>query len=311
MAQLSAAWEKPEFDPLLRPLIERAVQMDEDLSILQHNLNRSRHRLLRRMPVDYDSWADDLERAAGHVVMQEFDRADALLARWSWSFSAGELDETGMWLCGRSLMLMGDAQRDRGHLTGPWSAGFWYARAGEVFSHLHEERRLAQAALALTVVDEMTGQVVTAADRYRSLSQDERLSRRDRARAQLWMGTSLTKQQQHEDAVSTMVGAARAFDDLNEPDDWAVSQQKIGLALRSSGQLDDALHHIEIARDLGHQLMPLQRVRLDTAHAHCLLSDRETRTEGHAMLARSRDVAARHGLAHQLRSIESIGAQFD
>jgi hypothetical protein len=54
---------------------------------------------------------------------------------------------------------------------------------------------------------------------------------------------------------------------------------------------------------------PLQRVRLDTAHGHILLSDPATRDDGRAVLDRAATMAAQYGLSHQLRSIEGIRAE--
>ncbi|MFJ4920870.1 hypothetical protein [Streptomyces sp. NPDC088725] len=49
-------------------------------------------------------------------------------------------------------------------------------------------------------------------------------------------------------------------------------------------------------------------MRLDTAHGHILLSDRDTRDDGLVVLDRTAKVAAQFGLVHQLRSIEGIKA---
>ncbi|WNI15317.1 hypothetical protein [Actinacidiphila sp. ITFR-21] len=51
---------------------------------------------------------------------------------------------------------------------------------------------------------------------------------------------------------------------------------------------------------------PLQRVQIETAHAHILLTDPATRSSGHAVLDRASAIAARYGLRHQLRSIKSV-----
>ncbi|WP_211264100.1 hypothetical protein [Streptosporangium amethystogenes] len=51
---------------------------------------------------------------------------------------------------------------------------------------------------------------------------------------------------------------------------------------------------------------PMQRVRLETAYGHVLLSDRATVDDGVLILDRAAREAAQHGLAHQLRSIEGI-----
>jgi hypothetical protein len=50
----------------------------------------------------------------------------------------------------------------------------------------------------------------------------------------------------------------------------------------------------------------MQRVRLATAHAHILLTDTATATNGHALLSEAAQLAAESGLSHQLRAIEAI-----
>ncbi len=52
----------------------------------------------------------------------------------------------------------------------------------------------------------------------------------------------------------------------------------------------------------------MQRVRLDTAYGHILLSDPATRDDGLLVLGQAIRTAARYGLVHQLRSIEGIKA---
>ncbi len=52
----------------------------------------------------------------------------------------------------------------------------------------------------------------------------------------------------------------------------------------------------------------MQRVRLDTARGHILLSDAATRNDGLLVLDQVVKVAAQNGLVHQLRSIEGIKA---
>jgi hypothetical protein len=50
----------------------------------------------------------------------------------------------------------------------------------------------------------------------------------------------------------------------------------------------------------------MQRVRLTTAHAHILLTDTATITNGLALLSEAAQLAAESGLTHQLRAIETI-----
>jgi len=62
----------------------------------------------------------------------------------------------------------------------------------------------------------------------------------------------------------------------------------------------------DIAVTSGVSVTPLQSVRLSTARAHILLSDRATSTEGLALLEQAAWLAGANGLSHQLRSIQSI-----
>ncbi|MGW9240808.1 helix-turn-helix domain-containing protein [[Kitasatospora] papulosa] len=130
----------------------------------------------------------------------------------------------------------------------------------------------------------------------------------DIPRARLWVGTALSKDGNHEYASRVMQAATRDFEDLQEPDDWSVAHQKLALAARGAGDLTQALHFIDIARHCGTTESPMQRVRLDTAHGHILLSDTATRDDGHLVLDQAAKVAAQYGLVHQLRSIEGIKA---
>ena len=135
---------------------------------------------------------------------------------------------------------------------------------------------------------------------------DDRLSRRDRARARLWGGTALSKHGNHDYAARVMLAATRDFEDLAEPDDWSVAHQKLALAHRGAGDLTQALHFIDIARSTATTDSPMQRVRLDTAHGHILLSDPATRDDGLHVLDKAAKMAAQYGMSHQLRSIEGI-----
>lgn len=103
-----------------------------------------------------------------------------------------------------------------------------------------------------------------------------------------------------------MARATREFEDLGEPEDWSVAHQKLALAYRGAGDLTQALHYIDIARQSGTVDSPMQRVRLDTAHGHILLSDPATRNDGLSVLDQAAQVAQQYGLSHQLRSIEGI-----
>jgi hypothetical protein len=170
---------------------------------------------------------------------------------------------------------------------------------------------VAQLDLSLAVVCEMSGELGRAASQYEALAVDERLGRRDRARARLWVGTAVGKDGHHDHAIQVISAAIGEFEDLGEHDDWSVAHQKLALAFRGAGQLAKAARFIGIARDAATLESPLQRVRLEAAHGHVLLSDRATRDYGLAVLDRAADLAARRGLSHQVRSIEGIQAQAD
>ncbi|MFF1375553.1 hypothetical protein [Streptomyces sp. NPDC058308] len=257
---------------------------------------------------EYESWADDLDRVVVALSRQNFAFADSLLTRWLSRFKAPELDEKGLYLFARSTALLGDLKRDQGVVLGPLSAQHSYTGAHAAFTQLDIPRRVAQLDLSLAVVTEMSGKLEIAARNYETLAVDDRLSRRDRARARLWVGTALSKDGQHDYATRVMQVATRDFEDLTEPDDWSVAHQKLALARRGAGDLTRALHFIDIARSSGTPDSPMQRVRLNTAHGHILLSDAATRDDGLLVLDQAAKVAAQHGLVHQLRSIEGIKA---
>lgn len=201
---------------------------------------------------------------------------------------------------------MGDLQRDQGAVLGPLSAQHSYAGARSLFTQLDIPRRIAQLDLSLAVVAEMSGKLETAARHYETLAVDDRLSRRDRARARLWVGTALSKGGNNDYAARVMLAATREFEDLAEPDDWSVAHQKLALAHRGVGDITQALHFIDIARSTGTTDSPMQQVRLDTAHGHILLSDPATRDDGLHVLDDAAKLAAKFGLSHQFRSIEGI-----
>lgn len=260
---------------------------------------------------DYETWTDDLGRAAICLARQDFKFAASLVDRWLRRFDPHGLDQHGLYLHARSLVLLGDLQRDQGALQGPLSARQTYRRALDLFHRLDVPRRAAQVELSLTVVDEMSGQLEPAAVRYEALAGDERLGLRDRTRARLWIGTALSKEGKNEYAVQVMTTATREFEDLEEPEDWSVAHQKLALAYRSAGDLSSALRYIDVALTNRSSDSPMQRVRLDTAHAHILLSDPMTAENGLAILRQSARVSTEYGLSHQLRSIEGIRHAFE
>ncbi|MFJ7949516.1 hypothetical protein ACIQ6K_38895 [Streptomyces sp. NPDC096354] len=264
----------------------------------------------RRTPTptiaDHETWTEDLERIVVCLDRQDFAFAATLLERWLGGAQPGNLDDRGRYLYGRSLVLSGDLRRLQGTLQDLMTAKRLYSDAHDVFTELDIPRRAAQIELSLAVVTEMAGRVTAAATRYQQLTGDERLGSADRARAQLWIGTALAKDGRNEFAIQVMRHAAEWFDELNEPEDWATAQQKLALAHRGAGDLTRALAYIDTARNNGRFETPLQRVQIETAQAHILLTDPATRSGGHDILDRASDIATRYGLKHQLRSIKTI-----
>ncbi|MEU6327348.1 hypothetical protein ABZ851_08690 [Streptomyces sp. NPDC047049] len=255
---------------------------------------------------EYETWTEDLDRTVVALSRQNFTFADNLLNRWLTRFDPAELDDKGRYLVARSTALMGDLQRDQGAVIGPLSAQRSYAGARSLFTQLDMPRRIAQLDLSLAVVAEMCGKLEMAARHYETLAVDDRLSRRDRARARLWVGTALSKGGNNDYAARVMLAATREFENLAEPDDWSVAHQKLALAHRGVGDITQALHFIDIARSTGTTDSPMQQVRLDTAHGHILLSDPATRDDGLHVLDDAAKLAAKFGLSHQFRSIEGI-----
>jgi tetratricopeptide (TPR) repeat protein len=237
---------------------------------------------------------------------QDFSFAASLLERWLGPVQARDLDNRGLYLYGRSLVLSGDLRRLQGTLQDLMTAKRFYCDAHDVFTELDIPRRAAQIELSLAVVTEMAGRLTPAAARYRQLTDDERLGPADRTRALLWIGTALAKDGRNEFAIQVMGQAAERFEDLDEPEDWATAQQKLALAHRGAGDLTRALAYIDTARSNGRFETPLQRVQIDTAHGHILLTDPATRSAGDSVLDRASDTAIRYGLKHQLRSIKTV-----
>ncbi|WP_435058116.1 hypothetical protein [Streptomyces sp. bgisy060] len=314
-SKLAGTEPRPDTQAILDTALARAdtsvhLRFETLLSEMTSPLSAARRRITASGPRawEYESWADDLDRVAIALSRQNFEFAGSLLSRWLVRFPAPELDEKGLYLHARSTTLLGDLKRDQGAVLGPLSAEHAYIDARAVFAQLDIPRRVAQIDLSLAVVTEMAGSLETAARKYEALAVDDRLSRRDRARARLWVGTALSKDGQHDYATRVMTAATRDFEELTEPDDWSVAHQKLALARRGAGDLAKALHHIEIARNSGTTESPMQRVRLDTAHGHILISDPATQDDGLLVLGQAAVVASQYGLVHQLRSIEGIKA---
>lgn len=265
---------------------------------------------------DNESWTDDLDRARSYADRQNFVLATRLIERWLGRADGARLNEQGVYLRGRSLVLLGDVQRDQGHLSGPGSARSAYAEAHRVFSGLGGTTRAGQIELLLTVVSEMSGQVEESALRYRELADDTRLSSLDRARARLWIGTALSKGAAFDEdtsaaAIAAICTAIREFESLDEPDEWSVAHQKLALAHLAAGRPDVAHRQIDTAVSTARDDSPLQRVKLTTARAHILLNDRETRDDGLRLLDETRAEALKHRLTHQAASIDRISKLVD
>ncbi|MFC4035065.1 hypothetical protein ACFO3J_26860 [Streptomyces polygonati] len=285
---------------------EAAAQSRFEQLLTQGTLARERRRAPSPSLADHETWTEDLERIVVCLDRQDFAFAAALVERWLGRARPRDLDDRGLYLYGRSLVLSGDLRRLQGTLQDLMTARRLYADAHNVFTELEIPRRAAQIELSLTVVTEMAGRHTAAATRYQQLTDDERLGSADRARALLWIGTALAKDGRNEFAIQVMRQAAERFEELNEPEDWATAQQKLALAHRGAGDLTRALAYIDTARSNGHFETPLQRVQIETAHAHILLTDPATRSSGHAVLDRASDIASRYGLKHQLRSIKTV-----
>jgi uncharacterized SAM-binding protein YcdF (DUF218 family) len=316
-------WEALGADTTPRPYMQAVLdttlaQADADAKLrfellLMEGSNALLGHLYRSGPRewDYETWTDDLGRAAACLARQDFKFAASLVDRWLRRFDPHGLDHQGLYLHARSLVLLGDLQRDQGAIQGPLSARQTYSRALGIFGRLDVPRRAAQVELSLAVVDEMSGQLEPAAVRYEALADDERLAMWDRSRARLWIGTALSKEGKNDYAVQVMTAATREFEDLEEPDDWSVAHQKLALAYRGAGDLSNALRYIDVALTNRSSDSPMQRVRLDTAHAHILLSDPMTADNGLAILSQAARVSTEYGLSHQLRSIEGIRYAFE
>lgn len=310
-------WEKfgtdtcpyPDTQAILDTALARAdatAQARFEQLLARGSLGRRQNGTQSPAIADQETWAEDLERIVVCLDRQDFAFAATLLERWLGRIQPHNLDHRGLYLYGRSLVLSGDLRRLQGTLQDLMTAKRLYTDAHNVFTELGIPRRAAQIELSLAVVTEMAGRHTTAATRYKLLTDDERLGSTDRARALLWIGTALAKDGGNEFAIQVMQRAAEWFEELDEPEDWATAQQKLALAHRGVGDLTQALAYIDTARSNGRFETPLQRVQIETAHAHVLLTDPATRSAGYAVLDQSSDIATRYGLKHQLRSIKTV-----
>jgi transcriptional regulator with XRE-family HTH domain len=265
---------------------------------------------------DEEVWLDDLERARLHADRQDFAFASRLIERWLGRSDGATLSEHAHHLRARSLVLLGDIQRDQGRLRGPRSARAAYRSALATFEMLDAARRVGHVQLLMTVTSEMSGDLERSALAYRAFAEDERLSPLNRARAQLWIGTALTKTSPLTDdrvqaAIRAISDATQEFEVLDEPDEWGVAHQKMALAHLAAGDPSRAHRAMDIAVINRRQDSPLQRVRLDTARAHVLLADRASRDSALVILDRARREADEHRLTHQVSSIDRIRQDID
>lgn len=305
----SATEPRPETQAILDTALSRAdaeAQIRFEQALRQEGTRAPTVRLSSLSAGDYETWADDLERTVVNLSRQNFSTASRLLSHWLTRVHPRSLDPKGLYLHARSLVLLGDLRRDQGQLSGDSSARHAYFRALDMYEELDIPRRAAQIELSLAVLTEMAGSLGSAASRYQALASDTRLSARDQARAQLWIGTALSKDGQYEAAAHAMHPALRAFESLDEQDDWATAHQKLALAHRGRGDLGRALRHIGVALDNNATSTPMQQVRLSTAHAHILLSDSATQDEGLSLLDAAAATSNQYGMRHQLASIDAI-----
>jgi hypothetical protein len=310
----TATFPRPEAQAMLDTVLSRAEGAAQQRfeMLCRSGLGPSLVAPLRPQVWEFESWTDDLERASIALSRQDFTSAGTLLERWMLRFPVTELDERGGYLHARSLVLQGALRRDQGRLAGPGSARSSLTAARAEFARLGIESRVAQTDLGLTVLEEMGGELESSARSYELLSQDSRLSERDRALAVLWVGTALSKvgrADATECAVNMMTTASETFERLDEAADWSVAQQKLALAHRARGELGRALWFIDLAERNRIIDSPLQFVRLNTARAHILLNDTGTCAEGIRVIERAREMAAMHTLRHQLDSINRIYAE--
>ncbi len=230
---------------------------------------------------------------------QNFAFADSLLTPWLGRFRAPKLDEKGLYLFVRSTALLGDLSVVLGT---PMPA---QARSSPSST--------SPAALPTRPVPRRRHRDVReAGDRRPQLRNPRRRPPALPPRpgiARLWVGTALSKDGQHDYATRVMQAATRDFEGLTEPDDWSVAHQKLALAVAAPTTSPRPCTSSTSPATAGTTESPLQRVRLDIAHGHMLLSDTATREDGHLVLDQAAQVAAQYGLVHQLRSIEGIKAK--
>jgi transcriptional regulator with XRE-family HTH domain len=320
--QAGAAREpRPHMQAILDTALERADQSARTrfasaVAELNGPSGSPKHWLQMPDELDREAWSDDIDRARLHADRQDFSFAARLMTRWLGRSEQAALDERDLYLKGQSLVVLGNVHRDQGRLQGSFSAQAVYRQAHAIYGALSLHRRTAQVELLLTVLAEMGGQHDASASRYRALADDGRLGGLDRARARLWVGTALSKEtllteDRVELTTTSIRQAIREFEDLDEPDDWSVSHQKLALAHLANGDPSAAADAISVAIDNRRTNSPLQQVRLDTAHAHILCADPSTREGGLTLFDTTYAAAEKYELAHQMASINRIRKSLD
>lgn len=296
---------RPDSQAILDTVLSRAdTEAQARFALL---LSDATDRCSMAVPVsDHETWNEDLERVIAFLARQDFALAEEVLTRWLTRFQPASSDPRGMLLYARSLMLVGDMQADRGATLGRVSAWQTYQQARAVFADLGNSRRVAQVELRLAVVAEMSGNLDVAATQYRALAADTRLSPRDRAHARLWIGTALSKAAHHAEAYLFIRAAIDEFHQMGEAEDWSLAYEKLALAHRGGGRLDDAARSIATTRAHQRSTTPLRRVQTCAAQGHILASDPANLHCGLALLGTAAELAHKHGLHHQLASITKI-----
>jgi transcriptional regulator with XRE-family HTH domain len=122
----------------------------------------------------------------------------------------------------------------------------------------------------------------------------------------------------HTDCRSASTGCTRSwrnrspdlesrFEQLDALEEWSAARQKLALAYLNAGDLTKSRQYIDVALADRRNGSPLRQVRLDTAHAHILLHDRDTVHSAITTLNHAKTQALHYGLTHQLQAIGRIG----
>lgn len=278
-----------------------ATRIKDDLfslEPLQHDLRVER-------PLDTTDWLELLEEAAlvlfqGNVPAMT--RIEVALLRRCILIR----NETDALLAARSMAAIGHFRRDTGVVMGRDSAVSAYRSAKELFVDVGDQAGTATMDLMLAVCAEMSGKSRQSMEAYRQLATDPRLSQRERALATLWVGTSATKESLGDVGVTWILAAIQYLDSVGTETDLNTAFQKLALAYKADKKFDLALSTIEDMQQLSSFASPIQRVRIEVAHADVLLSVNPGDQTSLRRLAEARDSAHAHGLAHQVSAIDRI-----